>query len=164
MVGQVDGEHEVAALAQKLAERGGPAVQRVGHFGRDGQLTVRVALVVNIGVVGVPDQRIAVPGVLSKALGVHDIFQGGPVLHTGEAVGIVKMLADGGLGDRAVRCHDGIHRLILREGGLGRRKGGLTEADRQGQGKRRRASAAQKILSFSHSIHSFAALGALSQW
>ena len=164
MVGQVDGEHEVAALAQKLAERGGPAVQRIGHFGRDGQLTVRVALVVDIGVVGVPDQRIAVLGVLGKTLGVHDIFQGGPVLHTGEAVGIVKMLADGGPGDRAVRCHDGIHRLILREGGLGRRKGRLTEADRQGQGKRRRASAAQKILSFSHSIHSFAALGALSQW
>ena len=113
MVGQVNGEHEVTALAQKLAERGGPAVQRVGHFGSNGQLTVRVALVVNIGVVGVPDQRIAVPGVLGKTLGVHDVFQGGPVLHTGEAIGIVKMLADGGLGDRAVRCHDGIHRLIL---------------------------------------------------
>ena len=101
-------------------------------------------------------------GVCVKCYG-QDLAHGGYV-NIGEAVGIVKMLADGGLGDRAVRCHDGIHRLILREGGLGRRKGGLTEADRQGQGKRRRASAAQKILSFSHSIHSFAALGALSQW
>ena len=101
-------------------------------------------------------------GICVKCYG-QDLAHGGYV-NIGEAVGIVKMLADGGLGDRAVRCHDGIHRLILREGGLGRRKGGLTEADRQGQGKRRRASAAQKILSFSHSIHSFAALGALSQW
>ena len=89
----------MAALAQKLAQRSGPAVQRIGHFCGDGELPVGVALIVDVGVVGVPDQRIAVPGILGEALGVHDVLQGGLILHSGETVGSVEVLADGGLLD-----------------------------------------------------------------
>ena len=137
VVGQVDADGQVAALAQQVFQRGGFTVQGVGHGGGNRQGTAGVALIVDIGVGGVPGQAVAVLGERGVALGIDDIGQGGAVGDAGEAGRVVEVGADRGTGDRAVRGHDGVHRLVFGEAGLGGGKGGQGHpgSQRQRQGR-----------------------------
>lgn len=88
VVGQVDADGQVAALAQQVLQRGGFTVQGVGHGGGNGQRTAGIALIVDIGVGGVPGQAVAVLGEGGVALGIDDIGQGGAVGDAGEAAAL----------------------------------------------------------------------------
>ena len=136
-VGQGDGHGQVAALADQVFQRSFLAVHGVGDLGRDGQSLVGVALVVDIGVIGVPDQIFAVLGELGAALGVLDVGQGGLVGDAGQAGSIVQVLADGGLIDGTVAVHHGIHGLGLGEVLAAGCKSGHGTACGEGQSQRR---------------------------
>ena len=116
---QGNGHGQMAALADEVFQRSFLPVQSVGHLHIDGQGLVGIALVVNIGVLGVPDQLFAVLGELGIALGVLDVGQGGLVGDAGQAGGAVQVLADGGVLDGAVAVHHSID-------GLGFGKAALT--------------------------------------
>ena len=108
---QVNGHSQVAALANDVLKGGFLTVQSVGHLHIDGQGLVGIALVVNIGVVGVPHQLFPVLGELGIALSVLDVGQGGLVGDVCKAGGAVQVLADGGALDGTVAVHHSIDGL-----------------------------------------------------
>ena len=145
LVGELHRHHQVAALAQQLFQRLFHAVQRVGDGGGKGQLLVRIALVVDIGVGGVPDKALAVLGKLRVALGVDDVGQGGAVGDRGKTARVIEMLADGGGADGAVCFQHGVHRLVFGECGLGGRRSGQGHPGGEGERQRRTGNAKRRF-------------------
>ena len=134
---QVDGHSQVAALANDVLKGSFLPVQSVGHLHIDGQGLVGIALVVNIGVVGVPHQLFPVLGELGIALSVLDVGQGGLVGDVCKAGGAVQVLADGCALDGAVAVHHSIDGLGFGKAALTSCKCGHCTACGEGESQRR---------------------------
>ena len=157
VVGQVNGHGQVAALADQVLKAVGHAVQRIGDICGDGQGLVGIALIVHVGVVGVPDQLFAVLGERGIALGVLDIGQSALIGDIGQAGSAVQVLADGGGLDGAVGVHHGVDGLVLGIIGLGGCKGGQGHACGESQ-RQRRTGETKRFFHGNYSLSDFLAL------
>ena len=113
IVGIVDVDLHLAALAGQILGRDLPAVQIIGDLLGYGRLAVGRSLIVNIVPVSIPDQALPVLVKSLVALDILDLLQGGIILEFSFLIGIFEPVGNCDIALSAVGIREDIYCFLL---------------------------------------------------